>query len=198
MSKTSLYEQYVPHEYKCAIKYRQNDMTGLPEYMIFFIAHHFHIHTYKRNQHHERGKIVLLMANVNSILCTNYLVRISHAHKHTQAHIWYLCTNTYKHTPINTHTHTHIDGLGQDCSNSIANTLELLQSCAKPTIWYVCVPYHLGLLHYHWGSAHANAPVPVKYMKKSDHYPTTTNTTKWNMYIVLCVFQTKVMKYMKQ
>ena len=27
-----------------------------------------------------------------------------------------------------------IDGLVQDCSNSIANALELLQSCAKPLI----------------------------------------------------------------
>ena len=29
----------------------------------------------------------------------------------------------------------HIDGFAQDCSNSIANALELLQSCTKPTIW---------------------------------------------------------------
>ena len=29
----------------------------------------------------------------------------------------------------------HIDGLVQDCSNSIANALELLQSCTKPSIW---------------------------------------------------------------
>ena len=28
----------------------------------------------------------------------------------------------------------YTDGLVQDCSNSIANTLELLQSCAKPSI----------------------------------------------------------------
>ena len=28
----------------------------------------------------------------------------------------------------------HIDGLLQDCSNSIANALELLQSCTKPLI----------------------------------------------------------------
>ena len=28
----------------------------------------------------------------------------------------------------------HIDGLVQDCSNSIANALELLQSCAKASI----------------------------------------------------------------
>ena len=27
------------------------------------------------------------------------------------------------------------NGLVQDCSNSIANTLELLQSCSKPSIW---------------------------------------------------------------
>ena len=26
-----------------------------------------------------------------------------------------------------------IDGLAQDCSNSIANALELLQSCTKPS-----------------------------------------------------------------
>ena len=29
----------------------------------------------------------------------------------------------------------HIVGLVQDCSNSIANALELLQSCTKPSIW---------------------------------------------------------------
>ena len=29
----------------------------------------------------------------------------------------------------------HIDGLVQNCSNSIANALKLLQSCAKPSIW---------------------------------------------------------------
>ena len=29
----------------------------------------------------------------------------------------------------------HIDGLMQDCNNSIANALELLQSCTKPSIY---------------------------------------------------------------
>ena len=29
----------------------------------------------------------------------------------------------------------YIDGLVQDCSNSIANALELLQSCTKPSIY---------------------------------------------------------------
>ena len=30
----------------------------------------------------------------------------------------------------------NIHGLVQDCSNSIANALELLQSCTKPSIYY--------------------------------------------------------------
>ena len=30
----------------------------------------------------------------------------------------------------------YIDGLVQDCSISIANTLELLQSCTEPSVWY--------------------------------------------------------------
>ena len=30
----------------------------------------------------------------------------------------------------------HFDGLVQDCSISIANALEILQSCAKPLMWY--------------------------------------------------------------
>ena len=29
----------------------------------------------------------------------------------------------------------HIDGLAQDCSNSSALAMELLQSCAKPSIY---------------------------------------------------------------
>ena len=29
----------------------------------------------------------------------------------------------------------HVDGLVQNCSNSIANTLELLQSCTEPSMW---------------------------------------------------------------
>ena len=31
----------------------------------------------------------------------------------------------------------HINGSVQDCSNSIANALELLQSCTKPSILYI-------------------------------------------------------------
>ena len=32
--------------------------------------------------------------------------------------------------------HDHIDGSVQDCSNSIANAMELLQSCTNPSICY--------------------------------------------------------------
>ena len=36
---------------------------------------------------------------------------------------------------------SHFDGFVQDCSNSIANALELLQSCTKPLIW--CIQYDI-------------------------------------------------------
>ena len=35
---------------------------------------------------------------------------------------------------------TNIDGLVQDCSNSIANALELLQSCTKPSNYIFMLP----------------------------------------------------------
>ena len=34
----------------------------------------------------------------------------------------------------NLQIHLYVDGLVQDCSNSIANALELLQSCTKPSM----------------------------------------------------------------
>ena len=36
--------------------------------------------------------------------------------------------------------HIHVDGFAQDCSNSIADTLELLQSGAKPLMSCVSHP----------------------------------------------------------
>ena len=41
--------------------------------------------------------------------------------------------NTTRHQYIS--ICVYIDGLVQDCSNSIALAMELLQSCAKPFIW---------------------------------------------------------------
>ena len=37
----------------------------------------------------------------------------------------------------------HVEGLVQDCNISLANALELLQSCAKPSICLVCSVFHL-------------------------------------------------------
>ena len=38
----------------------------------------------------------------------------------------------------------HVDGLVQDCSISIVNTLEILQSCTELSIWNtLCCKYHL-------------------------------------------------------
>ena len=41
---------------------------------------------------------------------------------------------TNKGNEIVLNTNGYIDGLAQDCSNSIANALELLQPCANPSI----------------------------------------------------------------
>ena len=38
-----------------------------------------------------------------------------------------------------------MDGLVQDCSNSIANALELLQSCTKPSISYAATALSVGI-----------------------------------------------------
>ena len=41
----------------------------------------------------------------------------------------------------------NVNGLAQDCSNSIANALELLQSCAKPS---TCISIFRNFDGYHW------------------------------------------------
>ena len=46
----------------------------------------------------------------------------------------------------------HIDGLVQDCSISIANALEILQSCTEPSIFkrvgIICVYKKIRIFHY--------------------------------------------------
>ena len=44
----------------------------------------------------------------------------------------------------------HFDGLVQDCSNSSALAMELLQSCAKPSIHGVLVIEKEGNIHCFW------------------------------------------------
>ena len=58
------------------------------------------------------------------------IVRINRAEGPNVDHAAYIVETTYK-TVYDTILHT--DGLVQDCSNSIANAMELLQSCTKPS-----------------------------------------------------------------
>ena len=47
----------------------------------------------------------------------------------------------------------HVDGWVQDCSNSIASTLELLQSYTKPSMWsYIYLEYSIdaGVINVHY------------------------------------------------
>ena len=50
----------------------------------------------------------------------------------THTALYYIMTGAHCIYAIS--VHEYIDGIAQDCSNSIANALELLQSCAKPSI----------------------------------------------------------------
>ena len=45
------------------------------------------------------------------------------------------CTTVLSNQQAQCWLHRHIDGSVQDCSNSIANALELLQSCTKPSTY---------------------------------------------------------------
>ena len=53
----------------------------------------------------------------------------------------------------------HFDGLVQDCSNSIANALELLQFCTKPSIWYSHSVFHMWLQE-----KHDLEPLPLRWL----------------------------------
>ena len=53
---------------------------------------------------------------------------------HKMHNMWYLVMSTMNSSDLIWLHKACIDGLVQDCSNSIANALELLQSCTKPSI----------------------------------------------------------------
>ena len=58
---------------------------------------------------------------------------------------WTICLNWTNDACFiyNINVWKHVDGLTQDCSNSIGNALELLQSCTKPLMWYFeCSIWH--------------------------------------------------------
>ena len=51
--------------------------------------------------------------------------------------VWILVGNDIKFSIVAGLIKLLVDGLEQDCSNSIAKALELLQSCTKPSIYPV-------------------------------------------------------------
>ena len=65
-------------------------------------------------------------------LLPNYKVNILNLYYVTVVKLW---TQLHKYSLIGKILHLGIDGLVQDCSNSIANALELLQSCIKPSVY---------------------------------------------------------------
>ena len=105
------------------------------------------------------------------ILCNQFLsveVRWIHDKKCAFNEPHYMCMYmSIIHTTIKFYTtklnslHTefyreHTDHLVQDCSNSIANALELLQFCTKPSINCISISYHPNITsitsHWYWFS----------------------------------------------
>ena len=93
----------------------------------------------------------------------------------------------------------HIDGLLQDCSNSIANALQLLQFCTEPSVYpinhplgYVVVKFIMALfilsviyanlsaawLYWHWGNCKNNIA------KIDQHQYAKINNKEWT----ICIF----------
>ena len=61
------------------------------------------------------------------ILCVIFIILCPHLLHIIAANQW---------CPYHNMAYHYVDGLVQDCSNSSANALELLQSCTKPSMWY--------------------------------------------------------------
>ena len=66
----------------------------------------------------------------------------------------------------------HFDGLAQDCSNSIANALELLQSCTKPLIYKCILSYSVLTLDLLKWTVNSGADVNAFYMFTFNIYDT--------------------------
>ena len=73
----------------------------------------------------------------------------------------------------------YIDGLVQDCSNSSALAMELLQSCTEPSIWLCviwCHAYAVHLCGWKWKFLMqcSENPVVIWYSVPSDHHVKNT------------------------
>ena len=63
------------------------------------------------------------------------------------------------------HLEQHIDGVVQDCSNSIPNALELLQSCTEPSTYYSKTASNALILSF----ANTSVHIQEKYHPNSPH-----------------------------
>ena len=81
----------------------------------------------------------------------NYFISYSRKHIFLYMHQMLLRYGTHTSGRVPCSHYYNIDGLVQDCSNSIANALELLQSCTKPSICTTCFTFisHHITLSYH-------------------------------------------------
>ena len=83
---------------------------------------------------HKKNKMSIKIKHAD---ITPKLNLTSHAHAHVrivsvlEIDVQIKCPKIYQIPRL----YLYIDGLVQDCSNSIANALELLQPCTKPSIW---------------------------------------------------------------
>ena len=81
----------------------------------------------------------------NSVCCILYAIWTATLKKWAQSNIyfdqlknWSKWANRYSRF-VQTSPNRHNDGFVQDCSISSALAMEILQSCAKPWIWYQCI-----------------------------------------------------------
>ena len=98
------------------------DITNIIIVIILYTANCMDIRAYPGKYRCVQGPDSIWRCHLTSI--GNPIVEISYTGKMTS--LYWINPQFY------------IDGLVQDCSNSIANTMELLQSCTKPSIWYHC------------------------------------------------------------
>ena len=70
-----------------------------------------------------------------------------------------MCSTDQAHQSFIVEFYHHVDGLAQDCSNSSALAMELLQFCTKPSIWsysYYSRSPHCKCLHSQWQHSYHN------------------------------------------
>ena len=88
------------------------------------------------------------------------------------------------HSTIFTACSNQIEGLAQDCSNSIANALELLQSCAKPSKCFIQQTSH--------GDIFSGVVTKEISSKLHFHFSVIGITgSPWWLLVVWCLFGTR-------